>query len=224
MMNTRRITTMAIVVGTSLISAAAAQSLPFLSEVYYDAPGSDDGESFVEIYGTPGTLLDGFLIEGINGSNGASGPTITLSGSIGASGLFVVADQTSAGLTSVVAADLMANFDFQNGPDSVVLRDGNTVLDALGYGEFAPGEFFAGEGMPALDVAAGASLARVFADVDTNDNSIDFAVLAMPTPGSAELSPIPEPSAALLLGLGLGGLVIGGGRGSRDKSDGSCLQ
>jgi len=209
----------ALMIGASLLlQTATAQALPILSEVYYDAPGSDDGQSFVELYGLPGTALDGFVIEGINGANGAAGPSITLVGSIGASGLFVVADQTSAGETSVVGADWLANFDFQNGPDSVVLRDGATILDALGYGVFGPGEFFAGEGASAADVSAGASLARVFADIDTNDNAADFVALTTPTPGSAELSPIPEPGTALLFGLGLGGLAVAGGRGSNDAA------
>ncbi len=188
-----------------------AQALPLLSEVYYDAPGSDDGESFVELAGSPGFLLDGFVVEGINGSNGAVGPSITLTGSIGEDGLFVVADRRADGTTSVLDADLLANFDFQNGPDSIVLRQGEVVFDALGYGEFDPAEIFAGEGMAAPDVAAGSSLVRVFADIDSNDNLADFVASTTPNPGFADFATaVPEPGAAILLGLGLGGLAVGG--------------
>jgi len=191
---------------------SAAGALPFISEAFYDAVGSDDGLGFVELYGPPGTDLAGLTIEGVNGSNGSVTHSIALSGLIPADGLFVVADDQGDGTTRVSDADLIWNFDFQNGPDSIVLRDGAGVLDALGYGNFAVGDVFAGEGSAAADAPAGASLARVFADIDTDDNGADFAVMA-PTPGSADFAaPIPEPSTALLVGAGLAGLARGGRR------------
>ena len=33
---------------------ASAVAFPLISEVFYDAVGSDDGQSFVELYATPG--------------------------------------------------------------------------------------------------------------------------------------------------------------------------
>jgi hypothetical protein len=194
-----------------LAAPLGAHALPTLSEVFYDAVGSDDGLSFVEIYGAPGTVLDGLVVEGINGSNGAVTDSIALSGLIPADGLFVLADDQGDGTTLVANADMIGSFDFQNGPDSVVLRDAASVLDALGYGIFAPEEFFAGEGNPAPDAAAGSSLARVFADVDTGDNASDFAVGA-PTPGSAAFASVPEPSASALVAAGLVGLAWQGRR------------
>jgi hypothetical protein len=67
-------------------------------------------------------------------------------------------------------------------------------------------EIFAGEGMPAPDVSAGLSLARVFADVDSDDNASDF-VISMPTPGAANLLSVPEPATLNLFGFGLCGLA-----------------
>ena len=183
--------------------APAASATPLISEVFYDAVGSDDGLSFVELFGEPGTSLEGLVLVGINGSNGAAGPTLELSGVFGDDGLFVVADRTNDGTTMVSGADLLLNFDFQNGPDSIVLEDALGVLDAVGYGAFDPDEIFAGEGNPAPDVAAGQSLARLFADLDTDDNALDFAAEGVPTPGSAVYANVPEPGSALLAGVGL---------------------
>ena len=199
------ITRLAVGVAVMLLAPLAANALPILSEVYYDAVGSDDTLVFVELYGAPGTDLSGLVLEGVNGSNGSVGPVVTLSGVIPLDGLFVVADGDTGGTTAVANADLVTNFDFQNGPDSIVLRSGAVVLDAIGYGVFGPGEIFAGEGSPAPDPPAGMSLARVFADLDSNDNATDF-VVAAPTPGTAPLSGVPEPGTAGSLGLGLAGL------------------
>ena len=58
----------------------AASAAPLISEAFYDAVGSDNGLSFVELYGEPGSSLDGLFLEGINGANGSAGPTIALSG------------------------------------------------------------------------------------------------------------------------------------------------
>jgi len=184
------------------LPAPGARALPLLSEVLYDAVSTDDGALFVELYGTPGTSLDGWSIEGVNGADGEVTLTVSLSGTIPGDGIFVVADGGASGPTAVAGADLVANFDFQNGPDSVVLRD------ALGYGTFEAGTFFAGEGTAAPDGAAGESLARVFANIDTDDNAADFALLEAPTPGQAPVSPVPEPGGAVLVATGLAGLAL----------------
>jgi hypothetical protein len=205
---------LALVLG---LLAPPAAGLPIISEVFYDAVGSDNGYSFVELYGPAGASLGGVVLEGVNGANGSFGPTVVLSGAFPADGLFVVADDLGDGTTLVPDADLLANFDFQNGPDSIVLRFGGSVVDAVGYGVFAPGEVFAGEGQPAPDGPAGSSLARHFADVDSDDNQLDFAVQGVPTPGSATLS-VPEPGTCWMVAAGLGGLICASRRRSPPAS------
>ncbi len=96
------------------LAATPARALPVISEVLYDGPGADDGQSFVELYGDPGTPLDGLVLEGVNGSNGAVGPVVELFEVIPDDGVFVVADDVGDGTSLVPAADLIANFDLCN--------------------------------------------------------------------------------------------------------------
>ena len=162
---------------------------------------------FVELFGSPGESLDGLVLEGVNGSNGSVYTSFALSGLIPDDGVFVIGDD-NGGSTSVANADLVGDIDYQNGPDSVVLRGMSGVLDAVGYGVFGGTDIFAGEVGAAQDPSAGSSIARLNAVFDTDNNSIDFSVLDTPTPGSVPFtSAVPLPASAWLLGSGLMTLV-----------------
>lgn len=184
----------------------SASAATVISEALYDASGSDNGSVFVELFGTPGTALDGLALEGVNGGDGSVYLTLALTGAISGDGVFVVADDSGDGTTLVGNADLVVNMDFQNGPDSIVLRDGATILDALGYGDFSSA-VFAGEGSAAPDAPAGSSLARLNPLVDSDNNLSDFSVLESPTPGSVPVSSVPLPPALMLMLSGIGGFL-----------------
>ena len=184
----------------------ATNATPVISELLYDVSGPDAGQVFMELYGLPGTVLDGLTVEGVNGSSGSVYQRVSLTGVIPADGVFVIGDDDGSGVSLIPGSDLVANIDLQNGPDSVVLRDATGILDALGYGDFSSA-VFAGEGSPAADVAAGWSLARRHPWLDTDDNGVDFLALEMPTPGLVPASPVPVPAAAWLFLSGMLGLV-----------------
>lgn len=194
--------------GMGLMGAFAAEASPVISELFYDAVGSDAGLAFVELFGTPGESLEGLLLEGINGSGGTIYKTIALGGVIPADGVFLIGDD-DGGSTAVPGADLIADVDFQNGPDSVVLKSTDAVVDAVGYGDFGLDDVFAGEGSPAPGAPAGASIARFNPFLDTDNNGVDFGVLDTATPGAVpSVSAVPLPASALLFGSGVLSLLI----------------
>lgn len=154
-----------------------------INEVLYDIVGADPPGVFIELFGPAGTDLRGFRLVGINGNGGAIYATIQLSGSIPPDGYFVIVHSQATAELLAVADQVGADADLQNGPDSVQLRWGDQVVDALGYGTGA-NIVFAGEGTAAPAVAAGQSLTRDALHSDTGDNSVDFHVADTPTPGT----------------------------------------
>ena len=185
-----------------------------LQEIYYDQPGGDGSDVFSELFGPAGFRLDGWSLQGINGTNDTTYRQLDLTGSvIPDDGVFVISS-TKANSTLLSVTDLIANIDWQNGSDAVLLVDDqNAIRDALQYGLLT--SFNRAEGTAADDVSAGYSLSRHYAGLDSNNNLVDFTALKTPTPGSvkiqaAALSPavvaIPSPGTFYLLLIGI--LVI----------------
>ncbi len=177
---------------------ATAQSPVVINEVYYDAPGGDDGQVFVELYGPGGFDISGWTVQGIEGTTSSPAtcnpdtftfPNGTL---IPNDGFVVVADeQNGTGTTMVANADfIVGDMDLENGPDAVALIDNNgRVVDSVAYGAVdttvtvspcTGGPWF--EGNPARDVFAPLSIERCPAGTDTNNNDVDFTA-NNPTPG-----------------------------------------
>ena len=170
------------------ICLPVAGSVPqvVINEVLYDAVGADT-DVFIELSGPPDAILDSLTLVGINGANGAEYVSIPLTGMIGPSGTFVIAHPSASAGILAKADMLTTKADLQNGPDSLQLRKGTTVLDAVGYGAFGTSAVFAGEGTPAPSTAAGQSLARTPSGTDTGDNGADFQISSTPTPGAPNL-------------------------------------
>jgi len=205
------------------VSGCKAPPGTVISEIVYDAVGADD-DVFVELHGTPGASLTGLTLVGRNGNGGADYQTITLSGTFDSGGLFVVADPNAAPWITDVADQLTSAADYQNRPDSVELRIGTTVVDALGYGTFVTGDVFKGEGAAHPGItAAGQSLARDGAYGDTNDNASDFGLVAIPTPGAANVvGPAPTYDAIIVVTGACTGTVTSDFPGLGPCSHGTC--
>ncbi|MGD8842061.1 MAG: VPLPA-CTERM sorting domain-containing protein [Gammaproteobacteria bacterium] len=213
----------ALLAGAGLgVASGPVTATPVISELFYDASGSDAGLAFVELFAAPGESLDGLVLEGVNGGSGAVYLSIDLNGTVPADGVFLIGDDDGSGATSVAGADFIGEVDYQNGPDSVLLRDAGGILDAVGYGVFGASDIFAGEGAAAPDAAAGSSIARLDPRFDSDDNSLDFVVLADPTPGSVPVavSSVPLPAGAWLFGSGLAGLATIARRDRRRRAAG----
>lgn len=164
-----------------------------INEVYYDAPGSDtNGVLFVELRGTPDADVGGYVIHFVNGDGGTVTESVTIADgtAIPEDGLFVIADGMTGNLsaTQVAEADIVDNFDPQNGPEAVqLISPGGKVVDVVGYGMPLP--LYGESGLPmyeitpAPDAPSGQSISRRAGEPDTDNNAADFVVLATPTPG-----------------------------------------
>jgi hypothetical protein len=172
----------------SCTAMACAPSPPpgvvVINEVRYDPPGVDAGLAFIELYGPGGLPLAGFRLVGLNGANGSEYSTLALTGNLPADGHFVVAHPDAEPALAAVADQRAAAADLQNAPDSVQLRWGDQVVDALAYGAFGAGERAFGEGAPAAATMEAESLSRDARHTDTDDNEADFTAGA-PSPGAA---------------------------------------
>lgn len=181
-------------------TSSTSSSVPIsavINEIYYDDPVSDsDGTSFVELKGNPGSDLSGCVLRFVNGADGKKVADIVLTQGtkIKSNGLFVVADTKtrSNDSTQVSYFDYLANFDPQDGPDSVqLLSAGGQILDVVGYGTGIVATDVDGypmmESEPAADAPAGKSLSRIHGQ-DTGVNAKDFVVNDIPSPGSEDVS------------------------------------
>ena len=152
-----------------------------INEVLYDPDGADaTDDEFIELAGDVGGSLDGYSIAAINGANGETYVTIDLSGSIGASGLFLI------GGANTGSVDVALTRQLQNGPDAIQLLDcDGEVVDAVAYGGFEPRAETYAEGLP-TDASGGESIARCAGVEDSDDNATDFGA-AQPTPGAPNM-------------------------------------
>ena len=195
-----------------------------ISEVLYDydslSGGGDNGYEFVEIAGPAGAYLQDLQVAAIQGSSSNAGAVVDadiLSGlRMPGNGLYVLADQSSAGQTQVANPDQIVDLQLQNGPDAIQLvrvtaSSGVQYFDSFGYGALTPNLTdtsrmqAAYEGTPVPDMATrirSVNWARSLNQTDTQDNLADFSHDPSPSPGAPNLPSVlklnlVEPSNAL---------------------------
>lgn len=148
-------------------SSAPQQTRPVLSGVFYDTPGTDSVEEYVELYnGTQSTVnLDGWSVH----DNGGSW-TFPQGTSL-APGAFMVVAKNAAGFQNLFgkAPTLVGlSISLNNNGDWLMLKDANgDIADFVAWENASQGW--------TLNAASGSAIERVSAEIDT-DTEADWAV------------------------------------------------
>ncbi len=176
-------------------SAPACEPLPLIviNEVDYDNPGTDNAE-WIELRnnGSIAYDLNGYKVELVNGSAGGAAvyKTIVLPTFSLAPGAYYVIGN-NATIPNINLVETPATDMIQNGaPDAIGLRDAsNNLLDAISYEGTSGAPYQEGGGTtladPGTTAAASASIGRYPDGADTNDNTADWALACVSTPGAA---------------------------------------
>src|SRR5262245_38958906 len=171
---------LSLVVAAALSCAPAAR--PYVTEVYYDAPGDDTGQEFVELWNDSDSTrsLSGLRLEAGDGA----GPGRWTSRWTGGPGDLVKphARFVIGGSPVSPRPDVVVALELQNGPDALRLVWPDGAIEVVGWGPLEFPEYYCGT--PAPDVSSGISLARIPDRAATGSNSGDFHA-AEPSPGFA---------------------------------------
>ncbi len=145
------------------------------NEIDYDQPGSDEGE-FIELYGTPSTSLDGWVVEFHNGNASTSGFTLDQTVDLGlematmpVDGYLVLGDASAANL------DIQLTKTIQNGGCGANgCGDGAVLL----YNGFVVEGFSWGSGTNGFYVRGGDADGVFLADIAIEDSAVfpDYAI------------------------------------------------
>lgn len=146
-----------------------------ITEVLYDPVNTENGGEAVLLYNTGTSSVD---VSGWTLSTSASVSDATLppNTQILPGGYLLIADSgfsLDKDESSWPDADHEENLILSNSDDGVALKDGNTVIDAVGWGDATNIDSSLYEGTPHTGTVEGESLRRTDS-LDTNDNSVDF--------------------------------------------------
>ena len=190
----------------------ASSSTLLISEVFYDAPGTDEDEEWIEIYNPTASAIDlsAYKIGDEEEQSGSEGMyQFPPEASIPPGGVIVIAlkatgfyalygfnpdyevTDTDPSVPDMIKYSAWATgkIALSNSGDEVLILDGgDAIVDAMSYGDKTT---FLDPACP--DVATGHSLERSPANVDT-DTAEDWIDQESPNPGSVTV-PTPTPTA-----------------------------
>jgi hypothetical protein len=171
---------LSLVVAVALNCAPAGH--PFVTEVYYDAPGDDTGQEFVELWNDSDSsrVLAGLKLQAGDGAGPGRWTTKWTGGpgdAVKPHSRFVI-----GGSAVSPRPDVVLTLDLQNGPDGFRLLWPDGATEVVGWGALEFAEYYCGA--PAPDVPGGQSLARIPDRASTGSNAGDFHP-AEPSPGFA---------------------------------------
>jgi hypothetical protein len=178
-----------------------------IGEVFYDTPGTDSDEEWIEITNLADVDLDttGLKVGDAESPGGGEGMQALPSAFVPVGDRFVVA-QTAVGFSALYgfnpdaevsdtdgavpdtsgSAWATGGIALGNGGDAVLLLDADdTVLDVVTWESGDHPAVF-----PHPGASSGQSLGRWPEDLDTDDNAVDFLIYGIPTPGDE--NPAPE--------------------------------
>ena len=163
------------------LSCAPAER-PSVSEIYYDGPGDDTGQEFVELWNDSDStrLLTGLKIQSGDGAGPGRWTTRWTGGPadvVKPHARFVI-----GGAAVSPRPDVVLTLDLQNGPDGLRLLWPDGATEVVGWGALEFPEYYCGA--PAPDVTGGQALARIPDRAATGSNAGDFRP-AEPSPGFA---------------------------------------
>ncbi|MEI7792217.1 MAG: lamin tail domain-containing protein [Candidatus Berkelbacteria bacterium] len=148
-----------------------------INEVYYDTVGTDSKEEWIELYNPTDLDLD---LSGYELKSNEPAPFIIVSGTIKAKSFFVIARNT-AGFHTLYDLDPSIEamtINLSNDGDYVVLLDpAGAEIDSIAWGNSAyPGI------ISSKVVKTGHSLERKILGFDSDDCSVDFVEIPVPSP------------------------------------------